>query len=59
MNLWVNGVRRKVDVAAGEMLSDVLRLKLRLTGTKIGCTSQCGSAVLLTGIRCWLARCRL
>ncbi|MQF86261.1 MAG: (2Fe-2S)-binding protein [SAR202 cluster bacterium] len=46
--LKVNGVRRKTQVEDRELLVDVLREKLRLTGTHIGCdTSQCGACTVL------------
>ncbi len=45
---WVNNDLHKVEVDAGEMLSDVLRNRLGLTGTKIGCNeAECGSCTVL------------
>ncbi|OJX46197.1 MAG: aldehyde oxidoreductase [Chloroflexi bacterium 44-23] len=44
----VNGKQVAVEVAASEMLSDVLRYKLGLTGTKIGCNeSECGACTVV------------
>ncbi len=44
----VNGKDVRVGVAPGEMLADVLRYKLGLTGTKIACNeSECGSCTVL------------
>jgi xanthine dehydrogenase molybdenum-binding subunit len=48
INLWVNGDRRELDVSPGEMLSDILRYRLGLTGTKISCSeSECGACTVL------------
>ncbi len=48
IELTVNGVAVSVDERPGEMLSDLLRERLRLTGTKIGCNeSECGSCTVL------------
>jgi selenium-dependent xanthine dehydrogenase len=45
---WVNGNQHNVKVAAGEMLSDVLRNRLGLTGTKIACEeAECGSCTVI------------
>ena len=44
----VNGNRTNIEVAPGEMLSDVLRYRLGLTGTKIGCNeSECGACTVI------------
>lgn len=44
----VNGDQVSVDTAPGEMLSDVLRGRLGLTGTKIGCQElECGTCTVL------------
>ena len=47
----VNGKEVSVDVSPGEMLVDVLREKLGLTGTKVGCREgECGvCSVILNG----------
>jgi len=37
MGLWVNEHWVEVEPGPGEMLSDVLRYRLGLTGTKIAC----------------------
>lgn len=48
IHLIVNGDERSASVEAGEMLSSVLRTKLGLTGTKIGCDElECGSCTVL------------
>ncbi|HCH35110.1 MAG TPA: carbon monoxide dehydrogenase, partial [Dehalococcoidia bacterium] len=48
VSLQVNGIRRKAQVEDRELLVDLLREKLRLTGTHIGCdTSQCGACTVL------------
>ncbi len=44
----VNGNEARLEVAPGEMLADVLRYRLGLTGTKIGCNeAECGSCTVL------------
>jgi aerobic carbon-monoxide dehydrogenase small subunit len=47
----VNGVRHELDLEPRELLVYVLRDRLRLTGTNVGCdTSSCGACtVLLNG----------
>ncbi len=48
LKLWVNGEAVEVEVAPGEMLADVLRYRLGLTGTKIGCNeAECGTCTVL------------
>jgi selenium-dependent xanthine dehydrogenase len=48
IHLNVNGKDFKLDVSPGEKLVDVLREKLHLTGTKVGCgEGQCGSCTVL------------
>ncbi len=48
ISLTVNGTRREVDVEPREFLVYVLRERLGLTGTNIGCdTSQCGACTVL------------
>lgn len=48
MNLIVNGNSLTIDPLPGEMLSDLLRQRLHLTGTKIGCNeAECGSCTVL------------
>lgn len=48
IQFWVNGEKKSVQVNEGEMLSDVLRYRLNLTGTKISCSeSECGSCTVL------------
>lgn len=48
----VNGVSHNIAVSPGEMLVDLLRKKLKLTGTKVGCNeAECGACtVLLEGV---------
>ena len=46
--LWVNGRRVEVEAGPGEMLSDILRYRLGLTGTKIACDeAECGTCTVL------------
>lgn len=47
----INGKEVSVDAAPGEMLVDVLRDKLSLTGTKVGCREgECGAcSIILNG----------
>ncbi|MFV1858882.1 MAG: molybdopterin-dependent oxidoreductase [Anaerolineales bacterium] len=48
MDFEVNGELRRVRAGPGEMLSDVLRYQLELTGTKIGCgEAECGTCTVL------------
>ena len=51
VSLAVNGVRHELDVEPRELLVYVLRERLGLTGTNVGCdTSSCGACtVLLNG----------
>ena len=47
ISLNVNGVAHRVDAPANALLSDILRERLGLTGTHVGCdTSQCGACVV-------------
>jgi xanthine dehydrogenase molybdenum-binding subunit len=48
MRLWVNDVAVDVEPAPGEMLSTLLRERLGLTGTKVGCNeAECGICTVL------------
>ncbi len=48
ITLNVNGQERRVDVMPQETLAMVLRYKLGLTGTKLGCDrSECGACTVL------------
>ena len=48
ITLNVNGQDRRVDVMPQETLAMVLRYKLGLTGTKLGCDrAECGSCTVL------------
>ena len=48
MKLKVNGQLRTVQAGPGEMLSNVLRYQLGLTGTKIACgEAECGTCTVL------------
>lgn len=48
VSLNINGKIRRVDVAPNETLAQVLRYKLGLTGTKIGCNrAECGACTVL------------
>lgn len=47
VTLTVNGQQHTVEVEGRTLLVELLREKLRLTGTHVGCdTSQCGSCVV-------------
>jgi selenium-dependent xanthine dehydrogenase len=48
ITLTVNGKSHSFSPIPGEMLSDLLRNRLRLTGTKIGCNeAECGTCTVL------------
>ena len=48
ISLNVNGKVRRVDVLPQETLANTLRLKLGLTGTKLGCDrGECGACTIL------------
>lgn len=48
IELIVNGVRKTVDVEPNELLINVLREKLGLTGTKYGCgIGECGACTVM------------
>ena len=48
VTLTVNGIQHTVEVEARTLLVELLREKLGLTGTHVGCdTSQCGACVVL------------
>src|SRR5512145_3071391 len=48
MELTVNGNHYSIEARPGEMLSDLLRERLGLTGTKIGCgEAECGACTVL------------
>ena len=50
VTITVNGTRHAIDVAPNALLADVLRERLGLTGTHVGCdTSQCGACVVHLG----------
>ncbi len=50
IGLGVNGTRHELDVEPRELLAYVLRERLGLTGTVVGCdTSSCGSCTVLVG----------
>ena len=47
VSLTVNGMQRDVEVEGRTLLVELLREKLHLTGTHVGCdTSQCGACVV-------------
>ena len=48
ISLTVNGIQHKLEAKPNEMLADLLRYRLRLTGTKIGCDeAECGACTVL------------
>ena len=48
IKIFLNGKEQHVNVESRDLLVDVLRDKLRLTGTHIGCdTSSCGACTIL------------
>jgi len=48
VGLTVNGMRHELELEPRELLVQVLRDRLRLTGTNVGCdTSSCGSCTVL------------
>ncbi|HEY5669671.1 MAG TPA: (2Fe-2S)-binding protein, partial [Anaerolineales bacterium] len=48
MNMVINGQRMTIEALPGEMLSDLLRERLGLIGTKIGCNeAECGACTVL------------
>ncbi|MCC6500742.1 MAG: molybdopterin-dependent oxidoreductase [Anaerolineales bacterium] len=48
ISLTVNGQRYTLEAKPNETLSDLLRYRLRLTGTKIGCDeAECGACTVL------------
>src|SRR5512133_287937 len=48
ISLTVNGIKHTLDTKPGETLSALLRQRLRLTGTKIGCEeAECGACTVL------------
>lgn len=50
MKLNVNGQQHVISPRPGEMLADLLRIRLGLTGTKIACgEAECGSCTVLLG----------
>src|SRR5512144_3169470 len=48
ISITINGTIHSLPALPGEMLSDLLRDRLRLTGTKIGCDeAECGACTVL------------
>jgi xanthine dehydrogenase molybdenum-binding subunit len=48
LSLTVNGVEVHLECGPAEMLADVLRVRLGLTGTKVGCgEAECGACTVL------------
>ena len=47
ISLTVNGTEQTADVTANSLLVEILRERLNLTGTHVGCdTSQCGACTI-------------
>ena len=48
ISLNVNGTDYQLDSIPGETLADLLRKRLKLTGTKIGCNeAECGACTVI------------
>ncbi len=48
INLTVNGIQKTLESVPGETLASLLRMRLHLTGTKIGCEeAECGACTVL------------
>src|SRR5215813_12284937 len=48
ISLIINGQQHTLEAKSNETLSDLLRYRLRLTGTKIGCDeAECGACTVL------------
>jgi xanthine dehydrogenase molybdenum-binding subunit len=48
LSLTINGVEVHLECGPAEMLADVLRVRLGLTGTKVGCgEAECGACTVL------------
>ena len=48
LTLSVNGQNYQLDPIPGETLADLLRKRLKLTGTKIGCNeAECGACTVI------------
>ncbi len=48
VHMAINGQDYEIEVRANELLVDVLRERLRLTGTKVGCEAgECGACTVL------------
>ena len=48
MDFILNGKAIQIETESGEMLADLLRARLGLTGTKVGCNeAECGSCTVL------------